>query len=261
MLKKNLVALALAVAASNNAFAGIPLVTDDTGTQGTGGNQLEFAFARDKNEDSSIAKEFAVVYTRGIAETVDVFIEKGRQTNTDASGASTSGLGNTVIGAKWRAWENERKTSFAIKGTFALPLGEEKEIEGWGTGKTSYEATLILTQEMAWGSVNANLGTGREKYSAAAKSLPTDAKEDAKSTHFSVAPVFNLNEQVKLAIDLGVDRSKTDTGSEKSRYGEIGIMYSPSESIDLGLGFIRTTDEDSKDVTNIVTGGLTWRFK
>jgi hypothetical protein len=249
MLKK----LPLAVlAVSGTAFGAIPLVTDDTGTQGSGGNQIELAFTREKAEDGSRAREIALVYTRGLSDTVDAFVEKGRQKNTDAFGTSGSGYGNTVIGAKWRAWESERKTSFAAKATVALPLSATKEAEGFGTGKTSYDATLILAQEMEWGAVMANLGAGREKF--------RNAAADTDTTHFSVAPVLNLNEQFKVALDLGLDRSKTDTATENSRYAEFGVIYAPSEAIELGLGYIRSKDQDSKEVTKSVTGGVTWRF-
>lgn len=249
MLKK--LPFVVALAASSTAFGGIPLVTDNTGTQGTGGNRIEVAYTREKAEDGSRAREIAQVYTRGLTDTVDAFIEKGRQKNTDAFGTSTSGYGNTVIGAKWRAWESERKTSFAIGAAVALPLSATKE--GFGTGKTSYDATLILAQEMAWGEALANLGAGREKF--------RDPAENTDTTHFSVAPVLNLNEQLKLALDLGIDRSKSDLKTTNSRYAEVGVIYAPSEAIELGLGYIRSKDVDSDKVTKTVSGGLTWRFK
>jgi hypothetical protein len=138
--------------------------------------------------------------------------------------------------------------------TVALPLGATKEAEGFGTGKTSYDVTLILAQEMEWGEVLANLGAGREKYRETAPEI------DADTTHFSVAPVLNLNEQFKLALDLGLDRKKTDTATANSRYAELGVIYAPSETIELGLGYIRSKDVDSKEVTKSVAGGLTWHF-
>lgn len=253
MLKKLPVALALA--ASGSAFAAIPLVTDDTGTQGAGGNQIELAYTREKPKDGSPAKakEISLVYTRGVTETLDLFIEKGHQKNIDGTGASTSGYGNTVLGAKWRAWENEHKTSFGIKAAVALPVNETKENQGLGTGKTSYDALLILGQEMSWGVVNANLGFSREKF--------RDPSADTDTTHFSVVPILNVGDQFKLALDLGIDRSKTDTATERSRYAEVGAIYAPRDDFELGLGYIRSTDEDSKLVTKTVTGGLTWRFK
>ena len=55
-----------------------PLVTDDTGTQGAGGNQLELAGTRAKN-DVATARDAAFVYTRGLTDGLDVFVEVGRQ--------------------------------------------------------------------------------------------------------------------------------------------------------------------------------------
>ena len=251
MLKKLPIAVAFTLAGP--AFGGIPLVTDDTGTQGAGGNQIEVPLTREKAEDGSRAREIALVYTRGITDTVDVFVEKGRQKNTEPDGVSVSGYGNTVIGAKWRAWESERKTSFAAKVAVALPVSQEKETEGFGTGKTSYEGLLILSQEMEWGSVHANLGAGRAKF--------RDPAEDTDATHFSVLPILNVTDQFKVAVDLGIDRETTGVVTTNSRYAEIGVMYAPTENTDLGLGYIRTTDKDSKEVTKTVTGGFTWRFK
>lgn len=251
MLKK--FSAVLAIALSGPAFAAIPLVTDDTGTQGAGGNQIEVAFTREKAENNDRVREIALVYTRGLNETLDLFIEQGRQTASPAGGNSTSDYTNTIFGAKWRAWENERKTSFGVKVSAALPVSEARENAGFGTGKTSYDATLILAQEMEWGTVNANLGAGREKF--------RNTANDTDTTHFSVAPVFNLNEQIKFAIDLGIDRSSTDVNAGTTRYAEVGVIYAPSETIELGLGYLRTSDKDSKDVTKTLTGGLTWRFK
>lgn len=251
MLKK--IPLALSLILSGTAFAGIPMVTDDAGTQGTGGNQIELSFSRDKAEDGSRAREIALVYTRGLTETIDVFVEKGWQKNTDPTGVSASDYGNTILGGKWRPWESENKTSFALGASVALPVSEEKEAQGFGTGKTSYDVALILTQEMPWGSVDANLSAGREKFRTPA--------DDTDTTHFSVAPAYNLNDQIKFALDIGIDRAKTDTSTEKSRYAEIAVVYAPSEDFEVGLGYIRSTDEDSKAVTKNVTGGVTWRFK
>lgn len=251
MLKKLPIGLALTF--SGAVFAGIPMVTDDTATQGAGGNQIELSFSRDKAEDGSRAREVALVYTRGVTEKIDLFVEQGRQKNTADTGESTSGYGNTVLGAKWLAWESEHKTSFGVGASVALPVSAEKEAQGLGTGKTSYDVVLILTQEMPWGTVDANLSAGREKF--------RDPAADTDTTHFSVAPAYNLNEQIKFALDLGIDRAKTDTSTEKSRYAEIAVVYAPSEDLEFGLGYIRTTDQDTKEVTKNVTGGVTWRFK
>lgn len=234
----------------SSAFAFQPLVTDDTGTQGSGGNQIELAGTRVRDADTT--RDLAFVFTRGVAESVDLFVELGRQ-RIEAGGTAETGPTNPAIGAKWRVYENERKTSLALKPVYFFPHSGENEARGLGTGKSSYEASLILTQEMGWGAVHANLVTGREKY--------RDAGQNTTTSGFSVAPVWNVHEQWKLAADLGISRSSNNGVSEKSRFGELGAIYSPNGDLDFALGFIRETNRDTNQVTRTATTGLTWRFK
>ena len=256
MMRFNAQSSALAIGMSIlsfNSLAFQPLVTDDTGTQGQSGNQLELAGTR-ATDDTSRTGEMAFAYTRGLTDTIDVFVELGRQGINDST-ATKRGPTNPSIGAKWRFFENERKTSLAIKPIYIVPVSEDNETKGMGTGKASYEVSLIFTQEMGWGAVHANLVTGRSKY----KDLT--ANEDSKDGSFSVAPVWNLNEQWKLAVDLGLTRSQTNSATSKVRFGEVGAIYSPNADLDFALGFIRETDRDTKEVTKSTTAGVTWRFK
>lgn len=57
---------------SAQAFAFQPLITDDTGTQGAGGNQLEFSYGHDKTKtagESERVHSVPVTYTRGLTDT------------------------------------------------------------------------------------------------------------------------------------------------------------------------------------------------
>lgn len=69
-----LTAIAAALPAAALAFQ--PLITDDTGTQGKGGNQLEAGYNRTSDKapgGSSVTHEIPLVYTRGIADELDVY--------------------------------------------------------------------------------------------------------------------------------------------------------------------------------------------
>ena len=245
---------------ASSSFAFQPLITDDTGTQGTGGNQLEGSYTRDRAETSGVTattRATSIVYTRGILDTLDLFVQANqtRYGSTDPTATTGSGGGNPSFGGKWRFYENERKTSLAIKPIYVAPVSAENETKGMGTGKSSYELSLILTQEMGWGAVHANLLTGRAKYRDAA------ANPSENTSQFSVAPVWNVSEQWKLAVDLGVISTRTSGGTEKSRFGELGAIYSPNENLDFALGFIRETNRDTDVSTKTATLGVTWRFK
>jgi hypothetical protein len=245
-------ALTIAIAASGvQAFQ--PLVTDDTGTQGAGGNQLELAGTRDK-VGAETGRDVAFVYTRGLMDGLDVFVEIGRQ-SIDNGTTTEKGPTNPAVGAKWRFYENERKTSLAIKPIYVAPVSAKNETKGMGTGKSSYELSLILTQEMGWGAVHANLLTGRAKY------RDTTTTSNENTSQFSVAPVWNASEQFKLAVDLGVISTRAGGTTEKSRFGELGAIYSPNENLDFALGFIREKNRGSGDVEKTATAGVTWRFK
>ena len=108
---------------SVSAYALQPLNTDDTGTQGAGGNQLELSVDSTRLRESGQfgrsgrdrTTETAVTYTRGITETLDVSLGVPYLRNrpglkdpgTGEHDKSTSGMGNTSISAKWRFFDNE----------------------------------------------------------------------------------------------------------------------------------------------------------
>lgn len=245
------VTLALCATAAS-AFQ--PLITDDTGTQGHGGNQIEIAGATTTN-DGGKAREGIFAYTRGLTDGLDVFAELGRQRISPVGGTPITGPSNSSVGAKWRFFENENKTSLAVKPIYVFPVSEDKEADGMGSGEASYELSLILTQEMEWGAVHANLLGGRNRFSDQA------VAEDEKVRHFSVAPVWNADDKWKLAVDLGAEHVTTASQKTRSRFGELGAIYSPNADLDFALGFIRTRDQDSRALTKSATAGFTWRFK
>lgn len=246
---------------SLSAFAFQPLITDDTGTQGAGGNQLEFSFNEDRATaagDTVRVQELHVVYTRGLTESIDVFAGMGyTRIRSSVPGFDGSGNGNPAIGAKWRFYEDEEHgTSFAVKPEIIFPVSARREDSGLGTGKLSGNLTLILTQLVPFGAVHANLGVARDRF--------RDTLNSSDSTTFraSMAPVWDVNEQWKLALDLGTE-STCDVGSTlRSNFVELGAIYSPDKDLDFALGIVRRSDNDSPHTsTHSVTAGMTWRFQ
>ncbi|MDR3299449.1 MAG: transporter [Candidatus Accumulibacter sp.] len=247
-----------------------PLITDDAGTLGGGSSQLEVSFNRDRTRsdgETERARAVPVTYSYGLTETVDIYagIEHLRVRNPDDR---VSGFGNTTIGAKWRFFENEASgTSLAIKPEVAIPVSSRREDDGLGTGKISGSLTFILSQELPFGSIHFNAGIGRDRFRHLHVDLEDDeeegedARHHASTRHFSVAPVWEVSEQWQLALDVGIDRSRSGGHTERSKYAEIGAIYTPHKDVDLALGFIRTTDDEHpKSTTHGVTVGLTWRF-
>ena len=256
-----LVRTLILAALSPAAFAFQPLITDDTGTQGTGGNQLEFSFNKDRATSSSDTADIStlpLVYTRGVSETFDLFLAANHtRIRSSIPDTDASDSGNPSFGAKWRFYDNEEsKTSLGLKPEIRLPVSASKEAAGLGTGRTSYGVTLILTQEVPFGAVHANLATGRDRFRDNA------ANPDATTARASLAPVWDIDEHWKLALDVGRETENAGGNKLRTHFAEIGAIFSPNKDLDFALGIIRRNDNaDPRTTTTSATLGVTWRFK
>lgn len=247
------------------AYAFQPLITDDTGTQGSAGNQLEFSLNQDRAKtagETVRVQTLPLFYTRGLTETLDVFAGLGyTRIRSSIPGANASGAGNPSFGVKWRFYENEEsKTSFAVKPEVLLPASAGREDAGLGTGKTSGNLTLILTQDVPFGAIHLNAGVGRDRY------RDTSINPDTTTTRVSIAPVWDVGDQWKLALDMGTESARHSGFSAASRirsnFVELAAVYSPSKDIDFALGLLRSSDNASpRTTTHVATAGTTWRFR
>jgi hypothetical protein len=243
------------------AWALQPLVTDDTGTQGAAGNQIEAAYLRssDKAPGSRvITHEVPLVFTRGITDALDIYAGIARQRIVpDAPALSTQGWSNTAIGAKWRFYDNDAsKLSFALKPEIRFPVSDSREARGLGTARTSYGLGLLMTQETAFGAVHANLAAERANYADAT----LNAAERRTLYRLSLAPVWDVSESWKLAVDTGITTNPDRAARARMGYVELGAIYSPDKNLDLALGVIRNIMDGSADSWQ-ATLGLTWRFR
>ncbi len=245
---------------TTSSWAFQPLITDDTGTQGKDENQLELSFSDDRIEQAGVvyrSRVLPLTYTRGLSETLDISLGVNHtHLNSDAIGAEfISGNGNPSLGLKWRFYENETsKTSLAMKAELGLPVTPEREALGLGNGRGYHTVTAILMQETSFGAVLVNLASGQVRYSDAV------ANPDVNLLRASLAPVWQINDQWKLALDMGGTRESTADAQTNTTFIEIGAVYSPSKDIDIAFGFIRRHDENNTS-NNGITGGISWRFR
>ena len=251
---------------SSPAWSYQPLVTDDTGTQGAGGNQIEVSYGHQRDtvngvSGETITRTVPLVFTRGVTDTLDLYVGATRQRIHTDDGAGTTGAetgwGNVAIGAKWRIYENEAsKLSLGLKPEVQFAVSDGEEARGLGAGRTSYGMTFIATRETAFGAVHFNLAANRVNYSL-------QANQDAlRSDQYrvSVAPVWQATEKLKLALDLGVRTNPDVTRDPWMGYVEAGLVYSPRDDFDLALGVIHNTNDGNANTTQMLVG-LTWRFK
>jgi len=248
----SLCALCFTALPSVSALAYHPLVTDDTGTQGLAGNQLElgYDFARSKAAGVvDIGREVPFTYTRGLSDNLDVFAGVSRITSPE------SGWSNVGVGAKWRFHENEAsKFSLALKPEILLPVSAAKETADFGNGKTSFGLTLIASKETDFGELHFNLAAERNNF---ADDTITDRQNRYR---VSFAPVWAVTDQWKLALDLGLQTNPDSTEKARMGYVELGMVYSPSEDMDFSLGITRDVMDGAIQSTS-ASFGLTWRFR
>jgi hypothetical protein len=258
-----LVALAL-VFLSPISYAYFPFITDDTGTQGTGGNQLELNYIFSKERGVGIADDgtyfpgdygtsnaFPVTYTRGLTDDLDVFVGMIRQTSP------TNGWMNSAIGLKWRfAGDSEEGWSFAVKPALLTPVSRNMEASGLGNGKTNGTVSLISSYIQPKYEVHFNARyTSNFSYSGSA---------DQQAQHLwgvSVSPVWVLNEQWKLGVDTGLDTNPMATSAQVA-YAQIGAVYAPIKNVQLGLGLMgnRAIGSPSREYNWSIMAGIAWQF-
>jgi hypothetical protein len=246
------------VAWSGPARAAQPLITDDTGTQGKGGQQIEVSQAQDRirqGADRGRSRATGLTYNLGVSDQADLFFSGAYQGLRLAQVSPESGWGNPVLGVKWRLWEHEvSKTSLALKPELVLPVSAAAEALGLGTGKVSYALNAIVTREMPFGAIHINAVFSRDRM--------RNTLESERVMRYSVAPVWDLSASWKVALDMGLQTTRSGTGIRlRSRFVEVGAIYSPDKNQDWALGLIRNTDNDSPESTRrTLTGGWTLRF-
>jgi hypothetical protein len=238
-------ALCIAMFTPLAAWAGHPLVTDDTGTQGQGHFQLEVngQYDHDREDGTTITGgQAAAALSYGLTDTIDVVVGVPYLWTEDENG-----LSDTSVDVKFRIFEKDG-LSFAVKPGLSLPTGDDGK--GMGTGKTGGHLYLIGTKEIGPWSFSANLGYIRNE---------TDSDSDEKNIwHMSTSSTYALNEQWKLVADIVAERS-TDRDVDNDPVEAIaGVIFSPTKDIDLDLGIKGGITSSANDWS--LMAGTTFRF-
>lgn len=259
-----LASLGLMLAPSAWSFQ--PLITDDTGTQGAGTHQMEMAsgYQRDAlggGGGETTLLTVPLVFTSGLTNTLDLYASVANQRIHVEGGAgmvgTETGWSNVAVGAKWRFYENDvSRLSLGIRPEVQWPVSEDTEYRVLGMGRASYGVALIASQETAFGAVHFNLTVNRLNYALQAN------RDSFRADQYrvSIAPVWQVADSVKLALDLGIRSNPDVTQNQPLRHVEVGLVVSPHASMDLALGVIRNISIDQAFSVQALAG-LTWRFK
>jgi hypothetical protein len=243
----------IAILAPAAAWAGHPLTTDDTGTQGRGNFQLEVngQYDHDKADTTTTTGgQMAASLSYGLSDAIDIIVGAPylwtRERSDDRSiNSHDNGISDTSLDIKVRFYEKEG-VSFTLKPGLSLPTGNDDP----GAGRLGYHIFLIGTKESGPWTFLANVGYIRND---------TDSDFDEKNIwHISAAALYALDDQWKIAADLVTERS-SDKDAENDPVSTIlGLIYSPIRDIDLDLGIKAGLTSSETDWS--LMAGTTFRF-
>lgn len=233
-------------------FAGHPLITEDTGTQGRGNWQLELT-AEVGREDAfgttEDATDFAAVLSYGLSDSLDLLLSVPySHTRTNGNGLHTSdrGLGDVGADLKWRFFE-ESIVSIATKGGLTAPTGDDED--GFGAGRWTYNINLVTSIEKApWG-FHIHLGYQRNR---------NVHGERSAIHHRSLALTREATEKLMLVADLGSFTTSDRSYDEDTVFLILGGIYALRDNLDLDFGVKRGLTDPETDTTGLL--GLAIRF-
>lgn len=237
---------------STAAFAAHPLITDDTGTMGTGKGQLELngEYGHDKEDGvTATATEGAATLSYGLGETVDLVVglpyQHLRVKDADAT-LTENGISDTSLEVKWRFYEHD-DLSLAIKPGLTLPTGDDEK--GLGAGKATYSLFFIASQEMDPWAFHLNLGYIRNE---------NTLDEEKDIWHASIASSLALTEDLTAVANIGVESNPDPLSGTDPAFFLAGLVYALSEEFDLDCGVKYGLNDPETDYT--LLAGVTWKF-
>jgi hypothetical protein len=255
---------------SSLVWAAHPFITDDTGTQGTGNWQLELQAERgtlDRTanvggvpvQQESRVTVFTPVLTYGVLENLDVALglnrAKQRTTENGVVVEDSSGTADSMVDIKWRFYESGA-LSLALKPSFLLPTGDENR--GLGTGKASWGVNFIATYEAKPWAFNGNVAYSDVRYK-----LPQDAADNrADLWRVSAGAAWSVRDDLRLVGEVGIrtNASRNDPylPGSNGQFAMLGAIYSPTDKIDLDVGFRKSLNHAELDWTFLVGATFRW---
>jgi hypothetical protein len=242
---RNALVALLAIALAAPAFAGHPMLTEDTGTQGTGNAELELGYSW-ANGDGDRTFVFQPQLSYGVSTSVDLIVQPSWIDDNERGTPANRGFGDTALDAKWRFWGADPLSLGVRAGVTAATSASGL---GLPDGKTSEHAMLVATWDAAPLTVDANLGVA----------LYPDVPGQRQHTyHASAAATYARSERLSFVLDLDLDSNPEPTRSQWPAVGLVGVIYTLRSGLDVDLGYRAALD--SAAVARQWLVGLTYRW-
>lgn len=216
-----------------NSYAAHPLITDDAGTAGKNGVQIELAGEYSIEKENGVkekAFETGITLTYGILDPLDIVLGVPYQYISSEAGdvtTSENGLSDISLQLKWRFLKSGI-FNFALKPGISFPTGDEEK--GLGTGKIGYSGYLISTIEMKSFAFHINAGYIRNN---------NKADEEKNILHGSLACEYSINDSFKIVANTGFETNTDKEADEHPAFILGGVIYKINDklSADGGIKF------------------------
>jgi len=220
-----------------------PLVSDDTGTQGTAHWQIEFGVAQTPREgDATRQRQWDATLTRGLTDPLDIYIDAPYT----HSGPPGSGWNDAGLGLKWR-FVDQKSFKLAIKPEITFPTGNQHR--GLGTGRLGASATLLAQWNIEPFTLLANAGLTYQ---------PNRASQHAAIWQFSGAVLYQATNNIQLALDAVVTRNAMPGTETAPAFLIAAAIYSPKPWLDLDIGYRYGLNHQTDN--HAIMAGLTARW-
>ena len=241
----SLVSLAAVLLFTGNSYAIHPLITDDTGTQGTGKFELEVN-TEYSNDNGDSTTQLAATQSSGVKNNIDLVISLPYQflrVDDEGEAMTEEGIADMSVELKWRFYE-KRGFSLALKPGIFLPTGDEDK--GLGDGKTAYSLYFITTKEMEPLILHFNLGYVKNR------------KELRDIWHYSLAGELTVTEPLRLVFNIGGETNPDRESNIHPFFFLGGFIYTITENFDIDFGIKAGLNKAEADYA--LLGGIIVRF-
>lgn len=231
------------------AWAMHPLITDDTGTQGHGGRQLELGGEWGHSAAEHRA-ESAATFSYGVTESVDAVInlpfQLVHERREEGPAPMLAGPADAAMEVKWRCVEGEG-WSLGIRPGLTLTTGDSER--GFGAGRSAYRIIALASAVRGRTEFLANAGYVRNE---------NVVGERPDLWHGSLAAVLRLSGRLKLAVNTAWDSDRVPASSATPASFVAGAVAGLGENLDIDLGW--RTGLNKARSGDALLAGMAWRF-
>lgn len=216
---------------SHGLYSQMPLITDDTGTQGRGVFQFELSNGMGINNEHRCNEkitEIAPVLTYGISEQVDIVFCTPyifQEITQDSLSNRVNGFSDFSFETKYTFLKKDL-ISLAIKPGLSVPTG--KHSDGLGSGKFSASMFIIASLNFKKLALHSNIGYLQNA---------NRHGEAYNIWHFSCAGDYPLYDKLHMVLNTGIERNPDKSTDLPPAFGLAGLYYFVTPDFELSAGY------------------------